>query len=91
VRSRAEGISRCSSLGDKVRAWAGVTGTRVEPLLERLELLAHRAPEQIVAELLTRRPASQAPGCLPLAISPEPRATEPGTVTGGAAAELELF
>ena len=54
VRSRAEGISRSSSLADKVRAWAGVTGARVEPLLEHLDRLSHRAPEQIAAEILSR-------------------------------------
>lgn len=91
VRSRAEGISRCASLGDKVRAWAGVTGARVEPLLEYLERLSHSTPEQIAGEVLTRRPRAEAPDPLSLAVRPDACATEPRSIAGGAAAELELF
>ena len=91
VRSRAEGISRCASLGDKVRAWAGVTGARVEPLLEYLERLSHQTPEQIAGEVLTRRPRAEAPDPLSLAVRPDACATEPRSIAGGAAAELELF
>jgi DNA repair protein SbcD/Mre11 len=54
VRSRAEGISRCTSLSAKVRAWAAVTGARAEPLLADLERLSHQTPEQIAAEVLSR-------------------------------------
>jgi DNA repair protein SbcD/Mre11 len=54
VRSRAEGISRCTSLSAKVRAWAVVTGVKAEPLLADLERLSHHAPEQIAAEVLSR-------------------------------------
>lgn len=91
VRSRAEGISRCASLGDKVRAWAGVTGARVEPLLAYLERLSHQTPEQIAGEVLTRRPRAEAPDPLSLAVRPDACATEPRSIAGGAAAELELF
>ena len=91
VRSRAEGISRCASLGDKVRAWAGVTGARVEPLLEYLERLSHQTPEQIAAEVLRRRPPAEAPDPLSLAASRDPGAKEPESVSGSAPAELELF
>ncbi len=91
VRSRAEGISRCASLGDKVRAWARVTGARVEPLLAYLERLSHQTPEQIAAEVLRRRPPAEAPDPLSLAASPDPGAKEPESVSGSAPAELELF
>ena len=91
VRSRAEGISRCASLGDKVRAWAGVTGTRVDPLLAYLERLSHQTPEQIAGEVLTRRPRAEVPDPLSLAVRPDACATEPRSIAGGAAAELELF
>jgi exonuclease SbcD len=91
VRSRAEGISRCASLGDKVRAWAGVTDARVEPLLAYLEHLSHQTPEQIAAEVLTRHPPTEAPAPLSVAARPDPVAEEPESVAGGAAAELELF
>ena len=60
VRSRSKGISRCTSLSDKVRAWAKLTGTKPEPLLADLERLSHRAPEQIAAEVLARGEAERA-------------------------------
>ncbi len=91
VRSRAEGISRCASLGDKVRAWARVTGARVEPLLADLGRLSHQTPEQIAAEVLTRSPVPEVPGPLSLVASESPGGTEPWSATGGAEAELELF
>jgi DNA repair protein SbcD/Mre11 len=59
VRSRAEGISRCTSLSAKVRAWAAVTGARVEPLMADLERLSHQSPEQIAAEVLSRNAAAE--------------------------------
>ena len=91
VRSRAEGISRCASLGDKVRAWAGVTGTRVDPLLASLERLSHQTPEQIAAEVLRRRPLAGVPDPLSLAASPESAAAESASAAAGEPAELELF
>jgi DNA repair protein SbcD/Mre11 len=54
VRSRSEGISRCTSLSAKVRAWAAVTGAKPEPLLADLDRLSHQTPEQIAAEVLSR-------------------------------------
>ena len=62
VRSRAEGISRCTSLSAKVRAWAAVTGAKAEPQLADLERLSHRSPEQIAAEVLSRSLAARVAG-----------------------------
>jgi DNA repair protein SbcD/Mre11 len=59
VRSRAEGISRCTSLNAKVRTWAAVTGAKPEPLLADLERLTHQTPEQIAAEVLSRNVAAE--------------------------------
>jgi exonuclease SbcD len=52
VRSRAAGISRASSLQEKVRVWARATGSMDGPLIERLEALAHREPAQIANAIL---------------------------------------
>ena len=60
VRSRAAGISRCTSLIDKVRTWATVTGAKPEPLLGYLDTLSHQTPERIAADLLSRRPEPDA-------------------------------
>ena len=62
MRSRAEGISRCASLREKVRAWAAVTGAKHEPLLADLERLSHQSPEQIAAEVLSRSVAAERAG-----------------------------
>ena len=59
VRSRSQGISRCTSLSAKVRAWAAVTGAKPEPLLADLERLSHQSPEQIAAEVLSRNVAAE--------------------------------
>jgi exonuclease SbcD len=62
VRSRCAGISQCAALSDKVRAWARVTCTQVEPLLECLAELDCREPAQIAAEALAGQPCvSDAP------------------------------
>ena len=74
-----------------MRAWAGVTGARVEPLLAYLECLSHQTPEQIAAEVLMRRLPGEAPDPLSLAASRDPVAEESESVAGSAAAELELF
>ena len=81
-------VTRCT-----LTLWhrAGVTGARVEPLLAYLECLSHQTPEQIAAEVLTRRPRAEAPDPLSLAASPDPGAKEPESVSGSAPAELELF
>ena len=52
MRSRAAGISRASSLQEKVRVWARATGSMDGPLIERLEALAHREPAQIANAIL---------------------------------------
>jgi DNA repair protein SbcD/Mre11 len=54
VRSRSEGISRCSTLAGKVAAWCAVTSIESEPLLERVALLAHEDPSAIAASVLSR-------------------------------------
>lgn len=90
VRSRAEGMSRCASLGDKVRVWAGVTGARVEPLLVRLERLSHQTPDQIATEVLVRPPLPD--GCSPFTVgaTPERGSAECRATAGAAEAELQL-
>ena len=91
VRSRAEGISRCASLDDKVRAWAGVTGACVEPLLACLERLTHQTPEQIAAQVLARRSHAVDPEPLPMVAGTEPEALPSKSVAGGYAEELDWF
>jgi DNA repair protein SbcD/Mre11 len=86
VRSRAAGISRTSSLAEKVRAWARVTDSQDGPLLECLEQLGHRDPEEIATEVL----ATQVNVPIPAAAVPE----RPVTVLKAPAqetAELQLF
>jgi DNA repair protein SbcD/Mre11 len=91
VRSRAEGISRCASLDGKVRAWAGVTGARVEPLLAYLGRLSHQTPDQLAAEVLTRRPLMDGPRSLPSAASLQAGVEEPRSGAAGAEAEPKLL
>ena len=62
VRSRAAGISRCASLGAKVRAWAAVTGAKAEPLLADLERMSHQSSEQIAADVLSRSSEAEMTG-----------------------------
>lgn len=52
VRSRAQGISRASTLEQKVQAWSRVTGVDHEPLLQRLSALSSQAPQSIAERLL---------------------------------------
>lgn len=47
-RSRSAGISRAVSLSEKLWKWCETTNTEPAPLTERLLLLEHQAPEQIV-------------------------------------------
>ncbi len=91
VRSRAEGISRCVTLADKVRAWAAVTGAGVEPLLACLDRLMQHTPEQIAAELLTQRPHETGPGESSSLASPGSDVREGRSIASRPAAELELF
>lgn len=53
VRSRAPGISRASGLSDQVRAWCRLTNTEPDALLGCLTDLSHRAPADIVADVLS--------------------------------------
>jgi len=93
VRNRAEGISRCTSLSGKVRAWAAVTGAKDEPLLACLERLSHQDPEQIAGEVLSRVPAHAPEGggsVQAVAAAPAGGAMERSAALEGAV-ELELF
>ena len=54
-RSRSEGISRCSNLIDKVRAWAHLTGIEPGPLVARLDELALEAPPTLADRILSGR------------------------------------
>jgi exonuclease SbcD len=55
-RARAAGISRASTLADKLRQWAALTGVQAAPLTERLEALTHQDPEQIAAIIIGGQP-----------------------------------
>ena len=61
VRTRAAGLSRLASLGDKVRAWAAATGVNPAPMLACLEKSSAAPPQDIVEQAL-RRPEPAAPG-----------------------------
>lgn len=50
ARSRAQGISRMASLGDKVRAWAAATGVNPTPLLACLAKSIAASPQDIVEQ-----------------------------------------
>lgn len=67
VRSRAAGISRCSGLVDKIRAWSGVTSTKPEPLLECLARMAGTDPAALAEAVLagTDDDAAAAPAAGP--------------------------
>lgn len=47
VRSRAEGISRAATLGEKVQRWCGLTDVKPDALLERLSILEALEPQDI--------------------------------------------
>ncbi|MCK4120429.1 metallophosphoesterase family protein [Ralstonia nicotianae] len=53
VRSRAEGISRAVTLGEKVTRWCELTGTQAAPLIERLGILVALEPQDIADRWLT--------------------------------------
>jgi DNA repair protein SbcD/Mre11 len=91
VRSRARGISRCTSLSAKVRAWAALTGAKAEPLLADLERLSHMSPEQIAAEVLSRITAAEAGGTTKPSHGPEVGNSVAPPVATGAATEMALF
>lgn len=50
-RSRAAGIGKALTIGDKLSRWCAVTTTALDGLHERLEVLVATEPEQITAEL----------------------------------------
>jgi exonuclease SbcD len=91
VRSRAEGISRCTSLSAKVRAWAAVTAAKAEPLLADLERLSHQSPEQIAAEVLSRITAAEGSGPTTPRLGPEVGISEARPIATDAATEMALF
>ena len=91
VRSRAEGISRCTSLSAKVSAWATVTGAKAEPLLADLERLSHQSPEQIAAEVLSRITAAEGSGPTTPRLGPEVGISEARPIATDAATEMALF
>ena len=90
VRSRAEGISRCTSLSAKVRAWAAVTGAKAEPLLADLERLSHQSPEQIAADVLSRGPAAEVAGPNTPPLGPDVGTSGAPQIATDAATEMEL-
>lgn len=75
VRSRAEGISRAASLGDKIARWGELTHVDTNPLLDRLSMLEHAEP-QAIADLVVQQldrvgaPVVEAPAAAP--VPPEP-------------------
>jgi exonuclease SbcD len=73
VRSRAAGISRATSLAEKVRAWAALTGSPVDSLLDCLAALTHLSPEQIADKVLGGQSGARMDGPRP---SIEPAATQ---------------
>ena len=89
VRSRAEGISRCTSLSAKVCAWAAVTGAKAEPLLADLERLSHQSPEQIAAEVLSRSLAARVAGPTAPPRAPEVGISGTPQIATDAATEME--
>ena len=76
-RSRAEGISRCSNLADKVKAWAELTHTTAQPLLQCLDTLRFQTPESIAAAVLSGQRQADA-GPLPALRSSAHVTTRPG-------------
>ncbi len=53
VRTRSAGISRLISLADKVRAWAVALQAQPQPLLDCLQTLAEKTPEEIAESALS--------------------------------------
>lgn len=51
-RSRSAGISRAVSLSEKLGKWCETTNTESTPLIERLALIEHMEPEQVVQQML---------------------------------------
>ena len=55
VRTRAAGISRTSTIAEKVQAWARATEAKADPLLECLEALQSRLPEEVAEDVLNHQ------------------------------------
>ena len=95
VRSRAAGISRCVGLADKVRAWARVTSTRPEPLLDCLAQLAASDPVQLAAAVLAAPPTAKSVNGGGTACEEASAASigpaQKGSQMAGEAIESELF
>lgn len=62
VRSRAEGINQAMTLESKLTKWAETTNTPLNGLAERLQLLATKAPEDIVRDILSENIQSNLSG-----------------------------
>lgn len=52
LRTRADGISRCRTLAEKLARWARTVGADEAPLLARLRMLDAAEPEDIAAAIL---------------------------------------
>jgi exonuclease SbcD len=52
ARVRAAGITSCGTLAEKLQRWAHSVNVPAEPLLQRLQLLESRTPEQIATAIL---------------------------------------
>ena len=68
VRTRAAGISRASSLADKVRQWAQVTDAKPGPLLACLARLDSETGEVIAERILRGAMPNRLEGALPRAV-----------------------
>lgn len=68
VRTRAAGISRASSLADKVRQWAQVTDAKPGPLLACLARLDAETGEVIAERILRGEMPNPLEGALPRAV-----------------------
>ncbi|GLC94745.1 hypothetical protein Tamer19_41530 [Cupriavidus sp. TA19] len=74
VRSRAEGISRASSLSEKITRWGELTHVDTNPLLDRLSMLEHAEPQAIadlILQQLDREGTSEVVAPAASAIAPE--------------------
>lgn len=84
VRSRADGISRATTLDEKLQRWAAVADVEVGPLQQALGELALSTPEAIAAAILGNRDNRQATHRV--AVVPTPVAEVPEEVE-----TLDLF
>lgn len=66
VRSRAEGISRAATLGEKVQRWCSLTDVKPNPLLERLSILEALEPQAIADRVVAGLDGSFVPDSVEL-------------------------